>query len=261
MPQITVVTYNLRTDVPADGINAFQNRRGFIKSRFPAYRADLIGFQETQPHMRQWLIDSFPDYEICGIGRGKRLDDESNVIAYRRAAFDLVSLDTFWLSDTPRTPGSRFHTDQSLCPRICTCATLLQKETGRQFRHYNTHLDHEGAMAQAQGISLVLNRIASDFSTWPLPVLLTGDFNVPPDSPVYRSVIGFSGCGAPLLDATAGMDFTFHNFAPQCKETREKIDYIFTNLPFDPSRSFQARDEEGGVYLSDHYPIGAVLEL
>ena len=261
MAEIRVVSYNLRTDVPSDGINSFENRREFIKSRFPALKADLVGFQETRPHMRQWLIDSFPEYEICGVGRGKLLDDESNVIAYRKAAFDLVSLDTFWLSDTPKVPGSRFRTDQSKFPRICTCVTLLHKETGRLFRHYNTHLDHEGEIAQAQGISVVLNRIAADFAAWPLPVILTGDLNVPPDSPVCRSVLEFTGCGAPLSDATDGMDFTFHAFDPENEQTRMKIDYIFTNLPFDRSRSFQARDEESGVYLSDHYPVGAVVEL
>lgn len=259
MAQITVFTYNLRTDVPADGVNAFSNRRAFIKSRFPAYQADVIGFQEVMPHMRRWLMEAFPEYEVCGVGRGKALDDESNVIAYRRDRFDLVSLDTFWLSDTPRAPGSRFSTDQSACPRICTCVALRHLETGRLFRYYNTHLDHEGVMAQAQGLSLVLGRMAADYDAWRLPVVLTGDFNVTPESPVYRSAAGFSGCGAPLADVTAHVGGTFHDYDPA--ETSEKIDYIFTNLPCDPRRSFRAEDQENGVYLSDHYPVGAVLEL
>lgn len=261
MAELTVFTYNLRTDCLEDGINSFQNRRDFIKARFPSYQADLIGFQETQPHMRQWLMESFPEYEVCGVGRGADLGDESNVIAYRRKAFDLVSLDTFWLSDTPRIPGSRFATDQSMCPRVCTCAVLRHRETGRLLRHYNTHLDHEGAMAQAQGITLVLNRMAADHAAWPMPVILTGDFNVIPESPVYRSVLSFSGCGAPLRDVTANVGNTFHDFKPYDPAAQMKIDYIFTTLPCDEARSFKAVDEENGQYLSDHYPVGAYLIL
>ena len=261
MAEITVFTYNLRTDVAGDGINSFQNRRDFIKSRFPVYHADLIGFQETQPHMRKWLMNEFPEYEICGMGRGAALDNESNVIAYRRSIFDLVSLDTFWLSDTPNVPGSRFSTDQSSCPRICTAVTLFHRETGKLFRHYNTHLDHEGALAQAQGITLILNRMASDHAHWQMPVILTGDFNVTPDSAVYRSVQGFSGCGEPLLDVTARVGNTYHVYAPEREEEQMKIDYVFTNLPCDPARSFRAEDTENGQYLSDHYPVGAILTL
>lgn len=259
MSIIKVFTYNLRTDVTSDGINAFVKRKSFVKAEFSKYDADIIGFQETMPHMRKWLMDNFTDYTVCGMGRGEALDGESNVVAFKKDKFDLISLETFWLSDMPHIPGSRFSTDQSGCPRICTCTTLLHIESGKAFRHYNTHLDHEGKFAQAQGISLILNRIASDYDTWALPVILTGDFNVTPDSVVRKSVLEFKGCGAPLIDVTEDVGPTFHAYRPS--EVGVKIDYIFTNIPCDSSKSFTARDEKDGVYLSDHYPVGAYLEI
>lgn len=70
MSKINVFSYNLRMDNPGDGINAFSKRKEYVLRTFPKYDADIIGFQEILPHMRQWLIDSFKDYEICGIGRG-----------------------------------------------------------------------------------------------------------------------------------------------------------------------------------------------
>ena len=143
MSKINVFSYNLRMDNPGDGINAFSKRKEYVLRTFPKYDADIIGFQEILPHMRQWLIDSFKDYEICGIGRGKHFDDESNVVASRRDKFDLIQMETFWLSDTPHQPGSRFSTAQSGCPRICACTTLLHRESGRAIRLDNTHLDHE----------------------------------------------------------------------------------------------------------------------
>lgn len=259
MSTINVFSYNLRCDVSGDGINAFSKRKEFVLTEFPKYGADIVGFQETLPHMRQWLMDNFTDYQVCGVGRGSDLGGESNVVMFRKDKFDLVGLDTFWLSDMPRIPGSRFSTDQSTCPRICTCVMLYHRETGRTFRHYNTHLDHVGAFAQAQGISLILNRIASDYAAWQLPVILTGDFNVTPESVVRRSVLSFEGCGAKLNDVTADVGITFHGYAPEKYGT--KIDYIFTNLPCDTARSFTAKDERDGVYLSDHYPVGAFLEI
>ncbi|MBE6726622.1 MAG: endonuclease/exonuclease/phosphatase family protein [Ruminococcaceae bacterium] len=260
MSKIRVFSFNIWTDnCQGTGPRRFSSRSKLILDEFLPYEPDLIGFQETQPPQRQWLIDNFTDFEVCGIGRDRDLLGESNVVLYRKSRFDLVFLETFWLSDTPRIPGSRFSTDQSDCPRICTCTTLRERESGKCLRHYNTHLDHVGAFAQAQGISLILNRIASDYAENPLPIVLTGDFNVTPDSLVYKSVVTFGGCGAPLADATADVGGTYHGFKKDWPGS--KIDYVFTTLPFDPSKSFAAKNERDGLTFSDHYPVCADLEF
>ena len=260
MSNIRVFSFNILTDNgKRTGPHSFAERSKLILDEFLAYEPDLIGFQETQPPQRQWLMDHFTEFEVCGVGRESDLLGESNVVLYRKSRFDLVFLETFWLSDTPRIPGSRFSTDQSDCPRICTCTTLREKESGRCLRHYNTHLDHVGAFAQAQGISLILNRIAADYAENPLPIVLTGDFNVTPDSLVYKSVVTFAGCREPLKDVTADVGATFHGFRSDWPGS--KIDYIFTTLPCDASKSFTARNERDGVPFSDHYPVGADLEF
>ena len=258
---INVFTYNIWTDNGTrTGHGSFAARIPLFKEKFLAYNPDLIGFQETMPYQRQWLMDNLDGYEVVGVGRGKDYDNESNVIAYRKNRFDLVFLETFWLSDTPHQPGSRFSTDQSDCPRICTTATLRDRESGVLFRHYNTHLDHVGPYAQAQGVSLILNRIANDYEVNPLPVILTGDFNVTPDSYVYKSVVSFKGCGSPLTDVTSDVGISYHGYHPERGEG-SKIDYIFTTFLCDTKYSFTAKDEMNGEYLSDHYPVGAMLVL
>ena len=260
MSIINVYSFNILTDnCTKTGGTHFSERSKLFADHFLTLKPDLIGFQETQPPQRQWLMDNFTDFEVCGVGRDSDLHGESNVVAYRKDRFDLVMLETFWLSDTPHKPGSRFSTDQSDCPRICTCTILMDRENGKVFRHYNTHLDHVGKFAQAQGISLILNRIAADYDAWPLPVILTGDFNVTPDSMVYKSVVGFTGCGSPLKDATADVGPTFHGFRKDWPGS--KIDYVFTTLPFDPARSATVTAESDGLTLSDHYPVGAAVEL
>ena len=261
MSKIRVFSFNIWTDnCKGEGPRRFSSRSKLILDEFLPYEPDLIGFQETQPPQRQWLMDNFTDFEVCGVGRDHDLQGESNVVLYRKSRFDLCFLETFWLSDTPRVPGSRFSTDQSDCPRICTCTTLLDRESGKCLRHYNTHLDHVGAFAQAQGVSLILNRIAADYAENPLPVILTGDFNVTPDSLVYKSVVTFRGCGAEQLrDVTADVGPTFHGFRKDWPGS--KIDYVFTTLPCDASKSFAARNEREGLTFSDHYPVCADVEL
>ena len=266
MSKIRVFSFNIWTDGRADGGASTDNprcfaiRRELIKKNFPAYDADIVGFQETMPAQRQWLIDTFTDYQVCGIGRDNDLQGESNVVMYKKDKFDLVNLDTFWLSDTPHIPGTRFATDQSSCPRICTVVTLRRKEDGKLLRHYNTHLDHVGQIAQAQGITMILNRMAADYQTWPMPVILTGDMNVTPDNVVYKSIVNFGGLNAPLKDLTSDMEFSFHGNNPE--KIHIKIDYVFSTLASGEEASIQVNDaNENGVTMSDHYPVGAVLEL
>ncbi len=261
MSDIFVFTFNILTDWYGNekASYSFENRSRLLENHFLAYHPDLVGFQEAMPHQKKWLEDNLTDFNVVGNGRGSDFRDESCVIAYRKGRFELIGLDTFWLSPTPDVPGSRFQKDQSECPRICTVATLLEKETGKQLRHYNTHLDHVGADAKLRGMSLILLRMVQDYNRRAMPVILTGDFNSEPDSDVYRLVEGFDGCGEPLRDVTPETGDTFHGFHPD--EKGEKIDYIFTNLSCDRSRSVILHENEDGLYLSDHYPVGAHLEI
>lgn len=258
--KLKVCTFNLRMDTRDDGINSFEGRKTFIRREFFKYGADIIGFQEVLPHMRDWLEDNLEGYTILGIGRNSDFTGESNVIAYRTDLFIPMMLDTFWLSDTPRVWGSVFHTDQSPCPRICTCSVLMERKSRKLIRLYNTHLDHEGAMAQVQGMTQILTRIKADDAIYPdTPVVLTGDFNATPDSAVHCQLTSFASCGKRLKDVTALVGGTYHGYSPE-KEL-VKIDYIYTNADSNPSGSITLTDNEDGLYLSDHYPVLAEIEF
>ena len=109
--ELKICSYNLRMDTPRDGINAFFNRTPLIAEKLAEYQPDVIGFQEVRPPMRRWLEENLEGYTIIGTGRGADFLNEANVIAYRTDKFLTMSLDTFWLSDTPYVPGSMFTTD------------------------------------------------------------------------------------------------------------------------------------------------------
>ena len=113
------VTFNLRCDRNQDGENCFVYRQPLILKVIGEERPELLCFQEVLPHMAAWLKRSLPDYYAVGCPRGQKLDGEQVTVAFRKEGYQLLEMHTFWLSETPAAPGSRYP-GQSSCPRTCT---------------------------------------------------------------------------------------------------------------------------------------------
>ena len=118
-----VVTFNIRCDYGQDGLNEFANRKELILRKINQEKPDIIGFQEVLPHVAKWLKENLNEYYVIGCGRGANLRDEQMSIAYRRDRINLISMKTWWLSQTPDVPGSRYE-EQSSCPRTATEAVF-----------------------------------------------------------------------------------------------------------------------------------------
>lgn len=99
------VTFNIRCDYGEDGDNNFVYRKPLILEKISQEKPDIIGFQEVRPHVAVWLKENLPEYYVVGCGRGEDLAGEAMVIAYRKNRYQIVSLETFWLSPTPYVPG------------------------------------------------------------------------------------------------------------------------------------------------------------
>ncbi len=253
-----IVTFNLRVEAAEDGINRFFLRQGMIIDKIRRELPEVLGFQECGDAMGAALRRGLGDlYDMAGCGREADCHGESNMVAFRRDALELLHLDTFWLSPTPRIPGSRFD-KQSACPRICTCAALRCVGDGKIFRVYNTHLDHISDIARQLGAAAVMARILADYREWPLPLLLTGDFNATPES---MPVLVFTEHEQlPLRDLTEGVGSSFHNFGRISEEEQTRIDFIMANgVLSGPARRWE--DYDSGMYLSDHYPLEAGFTL
>lgn len=251
--KIKVMTFNLRTDTPVDGINQFPERKDRIREVIMNEAPDLIGFQEARDHMREWLRDILTDYCVLGCGRDKNYFGESTVIAVRKNKFEIISMDNFWLSTNTEEPGSRFGIDQSGCPRITTCARLYNKELSEPFWFYNTHLDHKGSTARLLGATALMHDTA--LRTRGEKYVITGDFNARPGA---IEIEFMANAGA--SDMTSKLGGTFHGFGKL--ETKSKIDYIFTNAEYIEEESYVVEDEPvNGVYISDHNPVCGTIVL
>ena len=252
--KISVVTYNIRCDVKDDGINYFFNRAYYVLKKIKSKLPDVIGFQETTDKISDFLKTNLPEYTFVGLGRNSDLRGESNLVAFRSDKFGALSTDQFWLSPTPMTPGSRYE-DQSLCPRICVSLVLNIKGTGTLFRMYNTHLDHISEYARTLGMDSIIKRLLSDKEILDLPLILTGDMNATPNAECIVNVTSVKEL--PLIDAASSLADTFHGYG----KTGGKIDYIFVNENTKIISTEKWDDVFDGIYLSDHYPLEAVIEI
>ena len=251
-----LVTFNVRCSWSGDGINSFPHRAGGIVSRICADRPDMICFQECTDKIFGLLQAALPDYVMVFNQRNADRRGEGLATALRRDSVSLLGLDSFWLSPTPNLPGSRYE-EQSSCPRICQCVTARYGDS--LFRVYNIHLDHRSDSARRLGMEATLRRVKEDLDRDPLPFFILGDFNALPGSAPI-ALCEDNPC-AKLTELTAELDHTFHDYgrlgAPY------KIDYIFA----DPDTAAKVAsvthwlDESDGIYLSDHYPIAADVEL
>lgn len=246
-----LVTFNIRCDFGQDKNNNFDFRKPLILKKIAREEPDVLCFQEVLPHVAIWLRENLKGYYVVGCGRDKQLRDEQMTVAFRADRFNLIEMRTFWLSETPCVPGSRY-AEQSDCPRTVTELVLEEYATGTVFRIINTHLDHEGVGARRLGLTQLLRHIDAAGLFPNAPVILCGDFNAEPDGEELKVFYDFPG----YVNATEGIGVTYHGYM---LEKPERIDYIYLRGCVRSEGVEKWTDEENGVYLSDHYPICAFL--
>ena len=251
---ISIVSYNIRYPAKEDGEKRLPYRLNNIIGTIKQKKPDLIGFQELlEDESCRKLEAALPEYASFGYGRGEHNDGETNKIFVRRDAFAVQAYDQFWLSPTPRVPGSRYQ-EQSICPRVCVWVKLLHKESGRRFYFFNTHLDHVSPEARALGLQGIFDAIRIIKSSESLPAFLTGDFNFNPAESTY-ALIEKNG----FTDLTKDIGGTFHDYLR--REDPKQIDFVLTDTPVKSTMTKWTEGVEKGVFLSDHYPVEADFEF
>ncbi|MCI3242818.1 endonuclease/exonuclease/phosphatase family protein [Streptomyces spinosisporus] len=258
-PRLEVMTFNLRfasTKRP----NSWPERRPVMRALLRRAHPHVIGTQEgLYQQLRDIDADLGPDYEWIGTGREGGSRDESTAVYYDTRRLTPLEHYTFWLSDTPEI--IRSNTWRAAFPRIVTWVRFRDRaDGGRQFYVLNTHFDHAGQYARERSAQLLTERIGMlDRS---LPVVVTGDFNVPAHrNPVYDTLVG-SG----LVDTWDAAERrspaygTFHGYQGLTPDG-DRIDWILTNPWATVHRATIDTYSEHGQYPSDHLPVQASISL
>src|SRR5687767_13798885 len=100
--QVDVMTYNIRYDNPADGINQWSSRKEKVFALIKKYDPDIFGVQEALHHQLTDIQNNCTGYKFIGVGRDDGKDKgEFSAIFYKASRFDVIEQNTFWLSETP----------------------------------------------------------------------------------------------------------------------------------------------------------------
>ena len=260
---IKVITFNVRYDNPGDSINAWPNRATQVCNFILDERPDILGMQEVLAH-QYYLLDSvLTEYISAGVGRDDGVKKgEMNPVFFRKDRFDMVRTLTFWLSDTPEIPGSKGW--GASLPRIVTWMELVEKNTHEHLFYFNTHFAHDSDSARIMSSKILLNeveRISEGF-----PFIITGDFNMLPTSIGYNIITGPAE-SIPMVEDSftisekkpSGPEYTFNGFSDRPGSGR--IDFVFVKSGMKVLDNKTLVRKESGVFLSDHWPVEAVISL
>ena len=190
--------------------------------------------------------------ELVLDGNDGKSKGEFSPIYYRNDRFTLRDNGTFWLSETPETPGSKSW--DAAITRICTYVHLVDHETNQHLWVFNTHFDHKGKLARTKSAELILARAHSMAKNYPF--LIIGDLNFTPGSEGYALLEN------ELTDAFTcyqeGTKTTGKGFEVGKKEGG-RIDHILFSKKL-KCIAYSIIDENDGTYYpSDHLPVVAEL--
>lgn len=255
-----IMSFNLLCG--GDGKRDWPDRAEMVLDTIRRADPDTLGVQEAHHGWIETLCAGLPDYDFVGVGRDDgKTEGEYSAVFYKKAKYALLDSGSFWLSETPDVPGVKGW--DAACVRVCSWAKLEEKATGKQFVHFNTHLDHRGLVAMQKGAELVTAKAAEICPD--LPAFFTGDFNVTPDSAPYRTVIEAGFADAREIAAVSDDSVTFHVdtfVSDRLKEEYSVIDYCFVKGDVKIESFRVLRDlYPGKLYPSDHFPVLAVADL
>ena len=247
--KINIMTYNIRLDTEADGINTWDNRKEGVLSLIKEESVDILGIQEGLPSQIEYLSKELDGYSMIGEGRDGGNNGEYSAIYYRNKKMSLIQTETFWLSETPEMPSIGW---DAAINRIVTLGIFKIKKSKKELIVYNTHFDHIGKIAREKSVGVILNHIKeNDFQNRPLIVM--GDFNLSPeDLPIelLSKELNDSFKLFPVKNPVG----TFNGFDLDSK-LLDRIDYIFTKNIKITNYKHLNKKLSSGLWPSDHLPI------
>jgi endonuclease/exonuclease/phosphatase family metal-dependent hydrolase len=259
---LNVMTFNIRYNNPGDSANAWPFRKDKVASQILFHQAHIVGMQEALHSQISDLQERLSQYKFVGVGRDGGEKGEYSAIFYDTIRLQLLSSQTFWLSQRPNVVAS-VGWDAALT-RVVTWAKFKDRKTKKIFYHFNTHFDHRGKNARRESASLLLQQVQAIAGK--TVSITTGDLNARPADEPIRVIVDSSN-QLRLTDSKQvsltphyGPTGTFNGFG--LKETEEvPIDYIFIKNGGKVLQHATLSQTWGGRFSSDHFPVFARIIL
>ena len=259
--EIKIMSFNIRTSgMDKDTPNHWDNRKEAVLALIKDQMPDIMGVQEaTFTNQWLWLKDKLKSAGYDGYGLNRQTGKESGSgecpgILWNRNVIEKIEVGTFWLSETPDTPSMGWDANYY---RTATWGLFKHIATGQIFFMVNTHLDHESTTAQVEGMKLIEQKLLE--YEWDYPLYLTGDFNVISTDKALDGVREFMR-NARTYATVRDSNPTVNGFGNS--SSRKQIDHIYYSDYLKAVEYYTIMDAyEGVTYVSDHYPIYAIIKL
>ena len=257
--QMNIMSFNIRYNNKNDGINAWPNRIEMVNGLLKFHEPDIFGLQEALHDQILDIENGLNNFEWFGVGRddGKKRGEYAPIF-FNKAKFILIENGNFWLAEDCTKPALGW---DAACTRICTWGKFQSKVTGKQFYVFNTHFDHKGDDARKNSAELIRDKIKEMTSKNGLPVILTGDFNLTPETKPIVLLKEFMKDSRDISEqAPYGPVGTFTSFkwdAPM----EGRIDYIFVHGGIKVLKYAVLTDAKDQRFPSDHLPVFVKVQL
>ena len=249
---LMVMSYNIRNSDAEDGTNSWQYRYPATALMIDDQKPDVIGLQEVLYEQFQYLKSAFDkSYSLIGVGReDAKKKGEIMAIMYNKNTTTVTKWGTFWLSDTPDTPSQGW---DGACIRCATWAVMKDKTSGKKYLVVNTHLDHQGAEAQKNGVKLIVSKMA-ELNTEGLPVIITGDFNLEAGSPALMPLQNAMN-NARSTAVVTDDHFSYNGWG----KAQSTIDFIWYKDLSCTKFETVTKPYYERTFISDHFPVKATF--
>lgn len=247
--ELTIMSTNVRCYAPDDLFKkSLFYRMELIATDVCAVMPDVICFQEMQGLHYNYLEEVMPDYASVMAFRDNSIIREGCSIFYRTDRFEEIESGHFWLSETPEVKSKDWG---SAHYRICVYVCLKDRNTGKEFIVFNTHLDHKSEEARIKGIEVVLDKIqALEGRT----AFLVGDMNAAGNSKTIQSTKQSFDDAKKIATVSDGNKYTYNNWGnPGGKSL---VDYILISKGTATVKEYRVLNNcYDGIYSSDHSSI------
>jgi len=268
---LEVMSYNIRRKGDDPQEHQWDNRKKLVREQILAKKPAILGFQEVvEGEQFESLNEELPEY--CSFGTSRKenssswlqlgvmkhpqAQNECNPIFYNKDKIKLVQSGTFGIN--PRGFLLQAH-----LPRICTWGLFEDKENGKRFYVYNTHLSTSSMWGLKDGTESIRNKQMQmildeiDKNKSDLATIIMGDLNTRFEGNIKKIVEKKQFSHAKDIAAVAR--------GP--KETRtgwndnelKEIDHILVKDA--KVAEYEVVESPKGVYPSDHRPVIAKIML
>ena len=265
---------------PAFTVMSFNLRESNLTTRMPAIiemikgeKPDILGLQEVKV-LKGWDAffesDSWKEVlnSVDDIYDGYRPTGQTNGILYNPDVFELSNEDIFYLGESHTTEGTANSWDDY--QRTAVYATMLHKPSGKYIFFINTHypLNWDGCTKSTALIDELLPTINPN----KYPIVILGDFNCTKSSKAFdlwekeKKTMRDASTYADSYYSDANKSLYTYNAYGDESDNRYKVDHIWYSHPALDAKYYEVLTQEmrtyGDVeYLSDHYPISAIISF